>query len=61
MRLYVSSAEAKKVKQLIQPYLVESMKYKLPCPCNDSSARMDGSSKNESHKTPAPISVGVEI
>ena len=61
LRVYVSASEALKLAQIVQPFLVTSMQYKLPCPCNDSSKRMDGSGTRQSHNTPAPSSVGVEI
>ena len=62
LRLYVSAREAQKVAEIIRPFLVASMLYKLPCPCNDSSEhRMDGSGTFQSHKTPAPYPIGVEI
>ena len=50
LRLYVSAHEAHKLEQLIRPYLVESMKYKLPCPCNDLPERVDGSPDQEFHR-----------
>ena len=59
LRLYVSADEARTLARLVEPYLVASMRYKLPCPCNDSPKRVDGSL---SHNTPAPSSArGVEI
>ena len=62
LRLYVSACEAQNVAEMIRPFLVASMLYKLPCPCNDSSERrMDGSGTCQSHNTPAPSSAGVEI
>ncbi len=42
VRLYVSAKEAGTLDRLVRPYFVASMLYKLPCPCNDSSERMDG-------------------
>ena len=61
LRVYVSASEALKLAQIVQPFLVTSMKYKLPCPCNDLPERVDGSGTIWSHNTPAPSPRGVEI
>ena len=62
LRLYVSASEAQKVARLVTPHLVLSMKYKIPCPCNDSPKRVDGFLAAEIHNTPAPfLREGVEI
>ena len=61
LRLYVNKTEALKLRKLIESYLVKSMQYKLPCPCNDLSVRMDGTLNKGTIIRQPPHHSGVKI
>lgn len=61
LRLYVNRIEALKLRKLIESHLVKSMQYKLPCPCNDLSVRMDSPSNERIIIRQPPHHSGVKI